>query len=185
MQDDTLLLTAVNGQVATPEAVSPQAAESLQGSGDFAMGVFASGMFSIGILSLPLLVLAGWSRLWLGWWALIPVGLALFWLWVNPRLFPKPKSTDNWASKGVLGERVWMNQAQVPIPPHHKRVINFTNVVNAIVFVICLWGIVALVPWPTVLGMSWVILAKTWFIDRMVWLFEEMKDHPEYQDWLY
>jgi hypothetical protein len=33
--------------------------------------------------------------------------------------------------------------------------------------------------------MSWVILAKTWFIDRMVWLFEEMKDHPEYQDWLY
>jgi hypothetical protein len=35
-------------------------------------------------LSLPLLVLAGWSRLWLGWWALVPVGLALFWLWVNP-----------------------------------------------------------------------------------------------------
>jgi hypothetical protein len=31
MQDDTLLLTAVNGQVEAPEAVSPQAAEALQG----------------------------------------------------------------------------------------------------------------------------------------------------------
>ena len=78
-----------------------------------------------------------------------------------------------------------MNQAQVPIPPHHKGVITFTNIVNGIGFVIYLWGIATLAPWPTVLGMSWVILAKTWFIDRMVWLFEKMKDHSDYHDWLY
>jgi hypothetical protein len=144
MQDDTLLLTAVNGQVATPEAVSPQAAESLQGSGDFAMGVFASGMFfhrhselapaGAGGVESALVGLVGVDTGRAG--AVLAVG--------EPRLFPKPKSTDNWASKGVLGERVWMNQAQVPIPPHHKRVINFTNVVNAIGFVICLWE---LSPW--------------------------------------
>jgi hypothetical protein len=29
-----------------------------------------------------------------------PVGLALFWPWVSLRLFLKPKSTDNWVSKG-------------------------------------------------------------------------------------
>ncbi|ASC70243.1 hypothetical protein XM38_011790 [Halomicronema hongdechloris C2206] len=135
--------------------------------------------------SLPLLVLAGWSRFWWGWWALVPAGLVLLWIWLNPRLFPKPRSTHNWASKGVLGERVWLNQKQVPIPGHHRPVIAVTNLINAVGFVTCLWGIITLALWPTLLGLSWVILGKTWFIDRMVWLFEEMKAHPQYRDWLY
>ncbi|MBP0008794.1 DUF6653 family protein [Roseofilum sp. Belize Diploria] len=136
-------------------------------------------------LSLPLLVLASWSRLWLGWGALIPITLVLFWIWINPRLFPKPESTQNWASKGVLGERVWLNQKQVPIPSHHQPVLAFTNTVNGVGFAIALWGLITLTLWPTLLGLSWTILAKTWFLDRMVWLFEDMKDHPQYRDWLY
>ena len=29
--------------------------------------------------------------------------------------------------------------------------------------------------WPTLLGCALVYLAKLWFLDRMVWLYEEMK----------
>ena len=135
--------------------------------------------------SLPLLVLAIWSRLWWGWWAVLPTTLVIFWIWINPRVFPKPKSTHNWASKAVLGERVWLNQKEVPIPAHHHPVIAFTNIVNAVGFLVCCWGMIALEMWATVLGLSWGILGKTWFLDRMVWLFEEMKDRPQYRDWLY
>lgn len=57
---------------------------------------------------LPLLALAIWSRIWIGWWSLLPIGVTIFWMWLNPRAFPIPQSTSNWMSKGVLGERVWL-----------------------------------------------------------------------------
>ncbi|WP_088243959.1 DUF6653 family protein [Calothrix rhizosoleniae] len=136
--------------------------------------------------SLPLLIGAIWSRVWLSWGALIPTLVVILWIWLNPRVFPKPNTTRQWASKGVIGERIWLNQKQVPIPSHHHPVIAFTNTINAIGFGICVWGLWSLAPWPTVLGLSWVILGKTWFLDRMVWLCDEMAEcHPQYQNWLY
>ena len=39
---------------------------------------------------LPLIVAAIWSRVWLGWWALAPLALAIGWTFINPRLFPAP-----------------------------------------------------------------------------------------------
>jgi len=45
------------------------------------------------------IALAVWSRNWWGCWAIIPIGLVLIWMWLNPRLFAKPASTNNWASK--------------------------------------------------------------------------------------
>ena len=137
-------------------------------------------------VSLPLLILAIWSRIWLGWIAIVLVLVVLIWIWLNPRVFPKPQSTKNWTSKAVLGERVWLNREQVPIPEHHNPVIFFTNIVNFIGFFICLWGLVNLKIYPTLLGLSWVILGKTWFLDRMVWIYDEMKDtRSEYGNWLY
>ena len=48
------------------------------------------------------------------------------------------------------------------------------------------WGLFVLDPGVTILAMLLVIVAKTWFVDRMVWLFEDMKDtKPEYRSWLY
>ena len=41
---------------------------------------------------LPLLILAIWSRVWLGWWAFVPMAAAVLWMWLNPRIFPKPQS---------------------------------------------------------------------------------------------
>lgn len=37
----------------------------------------------------------------------------------------------------------------------------------------------------TFAGLITLSLAKAWFLDRMVWLFEEMKTHKEFKDWEY
>lgn len=136
--------------------------------------------------TLPFLVLAVWGRAWIGWWSLVPIGILVVWLWLNPRIFPSPRSTDNWASKSVLGERVWLNRKQVPLPPHHRLaplILSFVSLTGAIVLI---WGLIALLIWPTLLGTTIVYLGKLWFLDRMVWLYEDMKDaRPEYREWLY
>jgi hypothetical protein len=135
---------------------------------------------------LPLLIIAIWSRAWLGWWALVSVALAVLWMWLNPRIFPKPCSTNNWASKAVLGERVWLNRDEVPVPEHHRIVPLVLNAVSTIGTVFLIWGLIALEVWPTLLGTAIVYLGKLWFVDRMVWLYEDMKDAtPEYKSWLY
>ncbi|KCZ71097.1 hypothetical protein ANME2D_03129 [Candidatus Methanoperedens nitroreducens] len=133
---------------------------------------------------LPLLILAFWSRIWLGWWAIIPVTLALLWNWFNPRLFPPPESLDHWTSKGVLGERVWLNRDKVPVPKNHSIAPNILTTISALGMVFVIWGVVVLKIWPTLFGAMVVYLSKLWFLDRMVWLWEDMKDAtPEYRTW--
>lgn len=124
--------------------------------------------------ALPLLIVAVWSRAWLGWWALVPVGAALAWIWVNPRVFPPPASFDSWASKGVFGERLWMNRDNVAVPVHHKIVPNVLVGVSALGLGIAVWGVVTFGVWPTVFGATLSIVAKLWFVDRMVWLYQDM-----------
>jgi len=33
-------------------------------------------------------------------------------------------------------------------------------------------------------GLVLSMQAKLWFVDRMVWLFDDMAGHPAYRDWL-
>lgn len=138
------------------------------------------------ITALPLAILAIWSRVWLGWWALPLVAAVVLWIWLNPRIFPKPHSTNNWISKGVLGERVWLNRDNIPVPSHHRQIPNILSAVSACGLVLIIWGVTALDICPTLLGTALVYLGKLWFVDRMVWLYQDMKDaNAEYQSWLY
>lgn len=135
---------------------------------------------------LPLLILAFWSRAWLGWWSLIPIAGTMIWAWINPRLFARPKSTDNWASKAVFGERVWLNRKAIPVPERHRKAPNILSACSGVGMVFVVWGVYALNVWPTIFGTAVVYLSKLWFLDRMVWLYEDMKDTtPEYQNWLH
>jgi len=135
---------------------------------------------------LPLLTVALWSRIFIGWYALIPVGLLILWSFVNPNAFPIPKSTKYWASKAVLGERVWLNRKEIPIPSEFLRMINIINSLGATGAVAWVYGIWALDPLTTVLGLVLVVISKSWFLDRMVWLYEEMKgENEEYASWEY
>ena len=80
----------------------------------------------------PVLILAFWNRAWLGWAALVPVVAALLWTWLDPRVFAPPVSFDDRTSKGVLGERVWLNRDVVPVPAHHLRTPNVLSAVGGI-----------------------------------------------------
>ena len=133
---------------------------------------------------LPLILLAIWSRIWLGWWALVPLALACLWTWWNPRAFPPPSSTNNWASKGTFGERVFLNRHAIPIPEHHRRWAIALGFGSAIGLIPLVWGLWALDLTMTLLGVVLMILPKVWFVDRMVWLYEDMKDaDPTYAAW--
>jgi len=141
----------------------------------------------------PLLALVFWSRVWLGWWSLAPIITVLapiitvlLWVWFNPRIFPEPKSTNNWASKIVLGEWVWMNRRKVSVPKHHLYMPDILSAIGLIGAIPFIWGLFVLEIWPTVLGGVVIVISKLWFADRMVWLYEDMKDATsEYKSWLY
>jgi hypothetical protein len=138
------------------------------------------------LVSLPLLILAVWSRVWIGGFAVVPVAAVLVWIWVNPRLFPPPRSTRAWISRAVLGERVWINRRAVPVPTHHAVAPHLLSVVALLGAAVLIGGLVLLHPWLTALGFTLAFGAKLWFVDRMVWLHADMKDAtPEYRSWLF
>lgn len=136
--------------------------------------------------ALPVLIAAIWSRTWIGPWAWGLTALAILWIWLNPRIFQKPASTDNWASKAVLGERVWINRKRIPVPEHHRLAPNLLSGLSGLGLPLLVWGLLHLHIWPTVMGAVLIYAGKVWFLDRMVWLYEDMKDvAPEYSSWLY
>ena len=136
--------------------------------------------------TLLLLIVAFWSRTWLGMWSLVPIACAIIWTWINPRLFKKPESTDNWASMAVLGERVWLNRKEIPLPKYHRLAPNILSSLSGIGALFVIWGVYTLDIWPTLFGAAIIYLSKLWFLDRMVWIYRDMKDAtPEYASWLY
>lgn len=136
---------------------------------------------------LPIIVLAFWSRIWIGWWCLVPGIISILWMFFNPVFFSKPKSTKNWASKSVLGERVYLNRDIIDIPEHHKTpLIKILNIVSSIGMILAIWSIVYYSIWGAILGVCLAYLGKSWFLDRMVWLYEDMKGEvEEYRNWEY
>lgn len=130
---------------------------------------------------LPVLIIAIWSRTWIGPWAWGLTALAILWIWVNPRIFQKPASTDNRASKTVLGERVWLNRKQVPVPEHHRLVPNLLSWLSVLGLPFLVWGLLRFQILPTAMGAVLVYTGKVCFLDRMVWLYEDMQNAtPEY-----
>jgi hypothetical protein len=135
---------------------------------------------------LPMLALSIWSRDWIGWWSLFPVALSLLFMMINPLLFPAPASTRNWASKGVLGERIHAERDRVELPQQFRssRVPMVTYTFQMLGLASLVYGLVVLDALAVVAGLVIVQCAKAWFIDRMVLLFDDMKARqPEYAEW--
>lgn len=132
----------------------------------------------------PLLMLALWSAHWIGWYCLLPVGLLAIWLWLNPRIFPPPASTQSWASRAVLGERVYLMRILQPVPLEHTNVITLLGIGSAVGALLMAAGLIAAEPFTFVAGGIAVIVFKLWLCDRMVWLFDFMSEHvEEYRAW--
>jgi hypothetical protein len=135
--------------------------------------------------TLPLLALAIWSRDWIGWWSLIPIGLSLVWVVVNPRFFHEPSSTKNWASRSVLGERTWTEGNRSSFPREFvSRVPNVAIAFQVVGLIVLVYGLIELDPIASVTGVVVVQLPKIWYLDRMVLLFEAMKSRSaDYAAW--
>lgn len=136
--------------------------------------------------AMPLLFLSIWSRKWIRWWAVVPTGLTVFWIWINPRVFPKPKSTDNWMSKAMLGERVWLNKKNIPVPEYFERGMRINQAISTSGLLVAVLGLVKDSPRLVVLGNIVFLAVKPYGIGVMADLYDEMKDaSPEYKSWLY
>ena len=134
-----------------------------------------------------LLALAVWSREWIGWYSLIPIVAAVAWTWFNPRLFGVPTSTKNWASKAVFGERIWSDRRDIDIPGQFTpRVFNLANAYSGIGMAMLVYALVTLNAWMAVAGIVIVHGGKLWYMDRMVLLFDDMKQrNATYASWEY
>lgn len=135
--------------------------------------------------ALPLLILAFWSRVWLGWGSVIPIGGAVAWTYLNPRLFPPPSSTRSWASRAVFGERIWACRDRVTVSRSHLLVPRILEGLSGAGGLIVIWAVLFTDVWPLLLGITLVYLSKLWFMDRMVWLYEDHRDRPECSGWEY
>lgn len=70
----------------------------------------------------------------LGVYALVPVGICLFFILVNPFVFPAPEDDKSWATRSVLGQRLWRKR-EAP----GWDVPSVSRVVSALVYFIALW----------------------------------------------
>lgn len=136
------------------------------------------------VATFPLFLLALWSAYWIGWYCLIPVTALSVWLWLNPRIFPPPASTQSWAARAVLGERVYLLRVMHPVPLEHTNVATLLGIGSAIGVLLTAAGLIAAEPFTFIAGGTMVMVFKLWFCDRMVWLFDEMSERvPEYRAW--
>jgi hypothetical protein len=135
--------------------------------------------------TLPVLILAIWSHIWLGnALASLAVLAVLAWLWVNPRLFPAPRQTDNWASKATFGERIWLNRLVVPIPEQEAKTALVLTLVASVGFLTAVYGAAINDLMITITGIIVTYAGKLVFMNRMTHLYDQMRaSHPLYKFW--
>lgn len=135
--------------------------------------------------ALPMLAVAVWSRDWIGWLSLLPIVLSVVWIGINPLFFAAPRSTKSWASRGVLGERIWTEAERTSLPHQFRsQAPTVAMVFQSAGVVIMGYGLWVLDPVATATGLLLVQVAKVWYIDRMVLLFDDMKSrNAEYASW--
>jgi len=123
--------------------------------------------------AIPLLLLAIWSRDWIGWWCLAPLAAVVLWLIVNPSAFPPVEHPTSWAARGIYGEKIWLHQRD-SLPHEQRRALRLLAIPGVAGIAMVVWGLVALDVWPTVFGATLVVLAQLWRIDRLARVYDDM-----------
>ena len=131
------------------------------------------------VTGLPLLAFAVWSRVWIGWWSLMALVAALAWLWLNPRLFAPPGDDSDWMTRGVLGERFWVERNNGVEFQGKGRVTTLYLITGLGAFAM-VYGLVMLDFIWTLVGGAVAWIAKTWFIHIMSRHYDRVvKQRPE------
>ena len=81
--------------------------------------------------------------------------------------------------RGVLGERLWLARDETPVPAHHRRAPNILSAIGAAGVLLAIGGLAMRAGWAVIAGVAVAMLAKLWFIDRMVWLHRDMTKERE------
>jgi hypothetical protein len=136
------------------------------------------------IATAPFWFLAIWSWVWIGWWAFVPAVVLAVWTWLNPRVFGPYVDDKPWSTRGVLGERIFMNRKNIPIPREHLVAAHTLSGLAGLALMGAIVGFATATFWLALGGWLLAITFKIWFVDRMVWLYETMSESiPEYQSW--
>jgi hypothetical protein len=120
-----------------------------------------------------LFALAVWSRTWIGRRSLLPIAAVCAWTAVNPRAFPPPRSVDRWASRAVLGEQLWVDSRKKGTPSPRRLAPLVLTGINTAGMAVLVRGLVVLDPWMTATGLAVHMAGKNWFLDRMVWHYDD------------
>jgi len=123
--------------------------------------------------AIPFLILAIWSRAWIGWWALVPLAVVLVWLWWNPHAFKPIEEPTTWSSKGIYGERLWLKDRS-RVPADFKVAQRLWTAAGVVGLVLLVWGLSALEIWPTVAGAAFVVYGQLWRIDRLGLFYDQI-----------
>lgn len=83
---------------------------------------------------------------------------------VNPVLFPRPASTDNWLSRGVLAEREWIEAGRGTVGVSYPNVL---NLLSAPAWLFALYAAVRRRPVATVLATAAAMALKLRWIDAI------------------
>jgi len=125
------------------------------------------------ILTLPFVFISIWFMqdflndplsFWYPLALLVGVGV---WAWVNPRIFPKPKTYDNYLSRGVLGEKLWTELPKRLDAPLILNLLSGFFALGAVYFAF-IKGF-----WAMMFFGSTSFLLKMWFVDRVVILYDQ------------
>jgi hypothetical protein len=123
--------------------------------------------------AIPVMIAAIWSRVWIGWWALLPVVAVIVWLLINPHVF-SPVGPETWCARGIYGEKLWL-EGREGIPAGYGRMFRFLILPAAAGFVLLGVGLVQLALWPTFSGAVLIVLTQLWRIDRLGRFYDEMR----------
>ena len=124
--------------------------------------------------AIPPMLLAIWSRDWIGWWCLAPIAVVLVWLWLNPRAFAPVEEPRSWAAKGIYGEKLWLADRSL-VTGDHRGVQRLLVGLGLAAVALIVWGLAALQVWPTVFGATLLIVGQLWRIDRLGRLYEDAR----------
>lgn len=97
------------------------------------------------------------------------LGAVVVWAVINPFIFPKPNSTNNWMSKGVLGEQLYFKDGK----KLRRDLPTLLNLINIPVFISFLYFGWQQELVPLILSGLLTMTIKFWFIDRMALLAEK------------
>jgi hypothetical protein len=120
------------------------------------------------IVSVPLPFVVIWFRDELGLMTIAVLAATAVWFWINPRLFPEPKSKSSWTSRSILGEQAWLRPDRPEPLVMHKFWAWTTYILGGFGLMIATWALVVGSAIYLAIGSLLLMVSKTIFLAVMV-----------------